>query len=537
MRVAAAVASGLLLAFSRPNFDYSFLALVGLVPLFLAWRDRGAAGSAALAFVAGVVYYAFVVSWTWSLAVAAFVFLPCVMAAVWALAGAVIGWLRGRGVINPWVVAAVWVLGDATIGRFPFGGFSWGELGYAFAAPAPARAVASVGGLALVTYLVVALNAFLADLVVAARRVDGRRILWGEVGVAAIAIAVVAATVTQATPRIGDDLRVALVQGNDLNRDLTQAELDARYLPNSHFALAETITDPVDLIVFPESSMDADPRTDPYLHDRLAEIAIEHDAWVLANSSEIESDDGKRLRNLNVLFSPAGEVVGEYAKRHLVPFGEIVYFRGLAEAIVPAIKEQIPRDYEPGTTDGLFDLDGTEIATVICFESAFGPQIRPLVADGAEVIVVSTNNRSYRRSANSAQHLAIGQMRTAETGRPLVQASISGISAVVDVDGVVHGRTELFENSVVETTVGSVTGQTPYVKYGEWVLGVSALIVLVGLIFAVRRRRKRSVESRAPHETVSVESRIAGYELGAPEMPAQEFSADVGPGPGRGAED
>jgi hypothetical protein len=75
------------------------------------------------------------------------------------------------------------------------------------------------------------------------------------------------------------------------------------------------------------------------------------------------------------------------------------------------------------------------------------------------------------------------------------------------------------------------------VKYGEWVLGVSALIVLVGLIFAVRRRRKRSVESRAPHETVSVESRIAGYELGAAEMPAQEFSADVSPGPGRGAED
>ena len=87
-----------------------------------------------------------------------------------------------------------------------------------------------------------------------------------EIGIAVIAAVVVVATVTRAEPHVIGPLHVALVQGNDKNRDLTDAEMQANYLPSSHFDLARQITDPVDLIVFPESSMntytDADPRTD-----------------------------------------------------------------------------------------------------------------------------------------------------------------------------------------------------------------------------------------------------------------------------------
>ena len=67
--------------------------------------------------------------------------------------------------------------------------------------------------------------------------------------------------------------------------------------------------------------------------------------------------------------------------------------------------------------------------------------------NGAQAIVVSTNNRSYRRSANSAQHLALSQMSAAETGRPVLHASISGITAVIDADGSVAGTTQLFRNT------------------------------------------------------------------------------------------
>ena len=133
-------------------------------------------------------------------------------------------------------------------------------------------------------------------------------------------------------------------------------------------------------------------------------------------------------------------------------------------------------------------MSGHRIAQVICFESAFGYQVRPLVHAGAQVIVVSTNNRSYRRSANSAQHVAIGQMRAAETGRPVVQAAISGISALIDAHGRVTERTRLFQRTTVTATVTTTRGETPYVRFGEWV--VIACIIGVALVsVAVARRR------------------------------------------------
>ena len=104
-------------------------------------------------------------SWLWYFGAIAIVPFVIVLAGFWALAGAVIGWLRARGLTNPFLTAAVWVCADAVITRFPFGGFSWGEVGYAFHDLVPGRAAASVGGVTLVTFLAVALNAFLADLV------------------------------------------------------------------------------------------------------------------------------------------------------------------------------------------------------------------------------------------------------------------------------------------------------------------------------------------------------------------------------------
>jgi apolipoprotein N-acyltransferase len=508
LRLAAAAVTGVLAACSRPPVDIGPLAWIALVPLFCAWRTRRPRACAGYAFVAGAVYYTILCSWIWYFGTIAIVPFVLACAGYWALAGAAIGWLRVRGASNPFVIAAVWVLADAGVARFPVGGFSWGELGYAFHNSAPMRAVASVGGLTLVTFVAVAFNALIADLLV--QRRGFRPIVLSYLGIALVAMVVVGSTVTRADPHFTNPLRVAIVQGNDKDRDLTDAEIAARYLPNSHFDLANRITDPVDLIVFPESSMDADPRTDPFIHDRLAAIARRHYAWVLANATVDADPSGTKASNLDVLFGPDGNIEGTYAKRHLVPFGEYVPFRS-ALTWISALKK-VPRDFQPGPGPAQFNIAGTPVAPVICFESAFGYQIRPLVKDGAQAIVVSTNNRSYRRSANSAQHLAFAQMRAAETGRPVVQAAISGISAVVDADGRVHGRTALFERTVLETTLAATTGQTPYVRYGEWAIGLAFVIVAIAAVIAlVRRRRDPSIDLTGEAELVSVRSRIAGY--------------------------
>jgi apolipoprotein N-acyltransferase len=226
---------------------------------------------------------------------------------------------------------------------------------------------------------------------------------------------------------------------------------------------------------------------------------------VLANAVA-DAPDGRAL-NLDLLYDPNGRLQGTYAKRHLVPYGEEVPFRKALQRWISAL-DQIPRDFAPGKRPGLFDVDGHRIATIICFESAFGYQVRPLVRDGAQLIVVSTNNRSYRRSANSEQHLALSQMRAAETGRPVVHAAVSGISAVIDAHGDVSHTTKLFEPSIIDTTVALTTGSTPYVRFGEWVVlgSLATVVVAAGIGFARRRRRfvgSNVVDDASPPDPVA----------------------------------
>jgi len=199
----------------------------------------------------------------------------------------------------------------------------------------------------------------------------------------------------------------------------------------------------------------------------------------------LPAPDGRDF-NTNLLYDRDGTLQGKYAKQHLVPFGEYVPYRDQLDFL--GALDQIPYDYAHGPGRRLFEVSGRRMATIICFESAFGPLVRDFVRDGAEFVVVSTNNRSYRRSGNASQHVALSQMRAAETGRPVVHASISGISGVIDADGDVRDTTDLFVNEIVTAEIAPTAGQTPYVRYGDWLLWGCGLS-LIGLALFARLRR------------------------------------------------
>ena len=173
-------------------------------------------------------------SWSWYFGTVAIVPFVIALAAYWAAAGAVLGWLRGRGIANPFLTAAVWVLAEATVARVPLGGFSWGEVGYAFHNIGVGRALASDGGVALVTFFAVALNAFLADAVIA-RAGTAATVVPAELGAARRRPRDRGRPPDRrdrAAQRAAPDgtLRVAILQGNDKNRDLT-AGRGGRALP------------------------------------------------------------------------------------------------------------------------------------------------------------------------------------------------------------------------------------------------------------------------------------------------------------------
>ena len=502
MRPVAAVLSGLLLAGAFPPFDVGPLALVALAPLLWAWRGAGPAAAAASGALAGIAFFGVLVEWSRYFGAVAVVPLVLFLSSWWAVAGFAVGWLGRRGVAGAPVVASVWVLVEAGRGRVPFGGFPWGDVGYAFHDWDAVRAVAGWGGVALVSWLAVVFNGLLVDVGVAwfRRRAPeaAPRARWRMVGalgglVAVVTAAAVAgATLPELTPT--GRLRVALVQGNDLNRDPTPEEVRERYIVRNHFRLAGGIDESVDLIVLPESSLDADPRQDDEIDVALSALAADKEADVLAGGNTAAPHD--RLYNtvFHYLPEPAdpdeptatGRTDELYIKRHLVPFGEYVPWRSALSFIEEL--QQVPTDFEPGPGPTVFPVGDHHVGALICFESAFPALAREYARLGADALVLLTNNRSYRRSANSAQHLAMGQFRAAETGRPLLQAAISGITAVVDHTGAVQSRTRLFEPAVLIGEVATYQGRTPYTAVGEWALAVSALLLAAAVVIGVRRR-------------------------------------------------
>ena len=159
-------------------------------------------------------------------------------------------------------------------------------------------------------------------------------------------------------------------------------------------------------------------------------------------------------------------------------------------SIVIGDLRQIPYDFTAGTTQRLFDVGAHPMGTVICYESAYPRLVREFVQEGAELLVVSTSDRSYGRSGIAAAHFAVAQMRAAETGRPVLQAAISGVSGVIDADGDARDLTGLFETTITEGRVITRSGETPYVRFGDWVLAVCGLgMIVVAIVGAGRRAR------------------------------------------------
>ena len=500
-RIPIAAASGLALAFAFPSADIGLLALVALVPLCWLWHDTGPRGGALLGFVAGLAFFGVHLSWTWYFGAIAIVPLVALQASFWAAAGGVIGALGRRGVRSPFLIAAVWVVFEAARTRWPLGGLAWGQTGVALHNFASARALASFGGVPLVSFAVVAVNGLLAELL-RSLRASGRARILAVVGLVVVIGMTTIASTFRFVPRPNGTFRFALLQGNDKNRYLTADEIDANYLTRSHLRLAATLRGRYDLVVFPESALGTDPERDPGLRAELIRIARVHHTWIMANVVDEVSEPGRAF-NANRLYSPDGQLVGTYAKRHLVPFGEFVPWRDSLSFI--GALQQIPHDFTAGHRLGIETVAGHRIGSVICFESAFGPLMRENAAAGAEVIAVTTNNRSYRRSANSEQHIALSQMSAAAIGRPVLQAAISGITAVIDASGVVHQRSELFHNTVVDGSVTPTTGETPYVRFGDWVEWGSGLIVLgaFGALGALRARRRKLPAPRDSKESKS----------------------------------
>lgn len=169
------------------------------------------------------------------------------------------------------------------------------------------------------------------------------------------------------------------------------------------------------------------------------------------------------------------EVVGWYHKRHLVPYAEYQP-RGWRWAI------RGQDLYVPGQSSQLIAWRGGRVGGFICQEVLIPWVVRESVGDGAEILVSGGNDGVFTNPAIAQIHADAAQLRAVENGRYVIRAMKTGVSAIIDPFGTELARGEIDQDTLLLATVRPQQGLTPYTRYGDWIVGLAALLALVGCL-------------------------------------------------------
>ncbi|MFN9807182.1 MAG: apolipoprotein N-acyltransferase [Betaproteobacteria bacterium] len=493
--VLLAAGLGLLHALSFAPWNLPALQVTALAGLFaLALHAPSARRAALLGFAFGAGWFGLGVSWVF-ISMHRYGGMPAWMAgaataafcAYLALFPALALALARRFASQPAAMAlmalpAAWAGSEWLRGTL-FTGFPWVASGYAHADGPLAGYAALVGvyGLAL-------LAAWLAgalSLLAYARQIGPRT---GMVA-AAIAVVIVASgaalrghawSLPEGTP-----IKVRLVQGN-VPQDLKFGGDGMQRAIDTHLRLLDGPR--VDLAVLPESVF---PVTLNQLPDEITQRLLDltrTQRTALVFGTFIEQPAGAYY-NSAVGLSADGAPLQRYSKRHLVPFGEFIPwgFRWFVDLMqMPLGDQQRGAPYQ-----GPMDLAGQRIAVNICYEDLFGAEIIRAwdVPARAPTLLLNISNLAwFDGSIALDQHLQIARLRALETARPMLRATNTGATAVIDADGRVRAALPYLTAGALDVEVRGHAGVTPFVRWGNVPMLIATALLLAAAALAGRRR-------------------------------------------------
>jgi apolipoprotein N-acyltransferase len=198
-----------------------------------------------------------------------------------------------------------------------------------------------------------------------------------------------------------------------------------------------------------------------------------------------------RVANVGLVWDPEAGPVDAYIKQHPVPFGEFLPLRPLLSRVITRF-DRVPRDFIAGDQPGVLQLGPVRIADVICFEVSSDEIVRTGIREGGRVLVVQTNNATYATTAQPEQQYDISRLRARETGRSVLVAATTGVTAVIRPDGSSRTLPQL-EPGWINTAVDLKDSWTPAVRFGGLVdaLLAWAAVGWLGFRLWARTRRRR----------------------------------------------
>ncbi len=395
------------------------------------------------------------------------------------------------------VLAALWWVGVETWrSGFPFSGMPFGRLVFATADTPWADAIPWIG-MTGASFLVALTGTTLAWLLLEVRSPSRPAI----VAVGALAVVTFAPVLAAYPVDESGTTTVAAVQGN-IPGDGTDIVAVHREVTDNHVRATEQLAEDVasgrvpepDFVVWPENSTAVDPFTDARANAGIVAASDAVGVPILVGAIADVPGDDTQVLNQGIVYEPGLGGGDRYTKRHPVPYGEYIPFRG---SLIPDTYGQlrmVPRDMVRGTGLEPIRVGGVLVADAICFDVAYDEGISGQVARGAQLVTVQTSNVLFSKTAQLDQQFEISRLRALETGRWVVVAAINGVSGVVRPDGSVVTSVPARAPGVLVETVGLGTTTTPAVRLGVWPARLTLAFLMVHVMFVLvtyRRSRRR----------------------------------------------
>lgn len=474
-----ALASGVLLAWAFPTFHLYPLAWVALIPLLSSTLGQTPKVAAARFFAAGWIFHTIVLQWLmanlfWAggWAIVGQQAICIALGGYWALLGLLWPWINRRwpGARAAWLFAACWISMEWLQARL-FTGFAWAALGYSQGPDLWFAQVASLGGVILLSGLLVVVNALIAQGLRDPGRRGSRLAVAGAVIVAAHGIGY-GLLGPETPPRA--DYSAGLYQSNYSQQmkwdpDFQDEMLDLAFAQTAAVLEQES----AQVFVWPEALIMDDFRK-PEVLSALQTFAGSTQTPLFAGAVR---EEGGKSYNSSVLMRPDGTYEW-YDKIKLAPFGEYIpleswlsFLEGFGAA----------GGQSSGAEHKVIEAGGRKLGPLICFEVLFSPLASQCRALGADYLVVITNLGWFGLSNVLGQELELARFRAIENRLPLVQCANSGISGVFDaygrlsvIDGYVNarGRYGVFQNTPAAANVRMVrlAGALPVPEAGKMLL-------------------------------------------------------------------
>jgi apolipoprotein N-acyltransferase len=415
----------------------------------------------------------------WLAALATFLF-----CAVLALFPATVGALQARWPVSSTqrlllLIPLAWGATEWVRGWL-FTGFPWLAVGYSQVPASPLAGYAPLVGVYGVSFLLALIAALLAWSVTMRGRLAQRA--WAAVAIVALGVGGQALRAIQWTTPDGAPTSVALLQGN-IPQEMKWQPDKTRATLESYARMAAA--SPAQLIVLPETALPLfeSDLPDPY-RAGLTSLGRKNGGDVLTGlpTGSLNGD------YYNSVISLGSAPSQRYHKVHLVPFGEYIPLKAVWGWVIQVL--HIPlSDFARGDVEQApLAIGGQRVAANICYEDAFGEEIiRQLPA--ASVLVNVSNLAWFGDSFAPWQHAQMSQMRALETGRMMLRATNTGLTAIIDARGNVLASLPLFTSGTLSGEIQGYAGSTPYVRWGNAPVLVLWGILGVGLLAAGIRRR------------------------------------------------